>query len=353
MPNPCEQLKQEYRELEALAKEFDLEFKKAETTGSLDGAKELRAELEQRRDALQEKLWPFEALDRKEFREQYESQKAILARTGILEQLSGRELGIKAIDGREYAFPALREIQKRMRERKDVLKPKTEQGFNRLLIVPFGMKLDDLIGKYKEVILKHYQEGKLLATKDKPSDPDEPLELNESQPVYVWDRYKNADVSGNLVYFPKEFSENHQGKTKQDILKKQGGWNVLLIEDLPNIPRAGKGKELKGRKQLEAGLSPQDYLKLLQTSPQYKNETGMTPEEQIAYAMLHLEQTNQVIDNWPGKGSESCQLGAFFSAFTDRVPGAYWDRGSGQVVLVWRNPRFHDDYCGVRGLVRI
>jgi len=77
------------------------------------------------------------------------------------------------------------------------------------------------------------------------------------------------------------------------------------IETLPNIPRAGKGKELKGRKQLEAGLSPRKYLETLRTDPQYKNESGMTPEDQITYAMLYLEQTNQVVDDWQGKGSLS------------------------------------------------
>ena len=360
MPNPCQQLKQDYRELEALAKEFDLEFQKAVKTGNLERAKELRAELEQKRNALWQKLWPFEALPQKEFQEQYESQKEIFIKTGILEQLSSGELGIKAIDNKEYAFPALQEVQKRMRERKEALKLKTEQGFNRLLIVPFGLKLADLIEKYKEVILKHHQEGRLLAAKDKPSDPDEPLELNESRPVWVWNEYANADVSGSLVYFPKKFSENHQGKTKQEILKEQGGfpasrsfgagWNILLLEDLPNIPRGGKGKKLKGRKQLEAGQSPEKYLKALQTNPQYKNESGLTPEEQIAYAILHLEQTNQVVDDYSGKGSVSYQLGAYFSG-SDYIPNASWNRGSRQAYLgestLWNRRG------GVRGRVKI
>src|SRR3989338_8158419 len=52
----CQQLKQDYRKLEALAKEFDLELPKAVKTGKTERIKELRAELEQRRDALREKL---------------------------------------------------------------------------------------------------------------------------------------------------------------------------------------------------------------------------------------------------------------------------------------------------------
>ena len=196
----------------------------------------------------------------------------------------------------------------------------------------------------------------------KSSDTGEPLELDESQPVWLRDEYANADVSGSLVYFPQEFSKNHQGKTKREILKEQGGfpasrsfgagWNVLLLEDLPNIPRAGKGKELKGRKQLEAGGSAQDFLKALQTNPQYKNESGMTPEDQIVYAILHLEQTNQVIDDWQDKGSISYQLGSYFPV-SDDVPYAYWGRWGRQACLDRYDPANSSSIIGARGTVRI
>src|SRR3989338_2040371 len=52
----CQQLKQDYRKLEALAKEFDLEFPKAVKTGKTERIKELIAELELKRDAIREKL---------------------------------------------------------------------------------------------------------------------------------------------------------------------------------------------------------------------------------------------------------------------------------------------------------
>lgn len=324
----CEQIKQDYQDLKTLKQEFDLEYQKAVETGDLARAKELRAELEQKRDALADKLWPFERLPQKELKEQYASQREILERTGILEQLSSGEMGIKGIDNEEYAFPSYQEITQRMRESEEALRPKTEQGFIRLQITPFGMKLDDLIEKYKQVILKHHKEGKLLATKENPFDPDEQLELDENNPVWLWGNYRNADVNdGEMVYYPKEFSSNHQGKTKQEVLKEQGGWNILLAENLPNIPRKNKGEKIKGRKQLEAGKTPYQYLETLKTDPNYQNETGMTPEDQITCAIIHLEQTDQVIDDYrdSGKGSGSYQLGAYFSA-DGFVPGFYWDR---------------------------
>ena len=152
-------------------------------------------------------------------------------------------------------------------------------------------------------------------------------------------KYKNADINGKLVYFPKEFSEkHHQGKTKLELLKKQReGWNVMFIENLPNIPQKGEEKEIKGRKQLEAGKTPLEYLEILKTNPDYKNETGMTPEDQIIYAMKYLEQNNQIIDDYFGNGSSPCQLGSYFhTSESEAVPLVYWDRINRQACLSWQ-----------------
>ena len=284
-------------------------------------------------------------------KEQYAGQKDILRNIGVLERLSSGE-GIKGIDNKEYLIPTYEEILQRIEAKEEILKTKTEQGFTKLLIVPFGMKLDELIEKYSKVILKHHKAGKLLATKENPKDPDEPLELDENQPVWKWEGYDNADIEGKLVYFPREFSQNHQGKTKKEILKEQGGWNIILIEDLPNIPREGKGKEIKARKQFEANKTPNEYLKTLQTDKQYEHEQGMTPEDQITYAITHLEQTNQVIDDYSGKGSISYQLGAFFTA-SGNVPNASWDRGVRQAVLSGNDPVGSLPDFGARGVVRV
>lgn len=109
-----------------------------------------------------------------------------------------------------------------MRENKEMLKTKTEQGFNQLLIVPFEMKLDDLIEKHKQVILKHHKEGKLLTTKKNPTDPDELLELDESEPIWIQKEYNNTDINGELVYFPKEFSKKPPKQDQARDIKKAG-----------------------------------------------------------------------------------------------------------------------------------
>jgi len=78
----------------------------------------------------------------------------------------------------------------------------------------------------------------------------------------------------------------------------------------------------------------------------------MTPEEQIVYAIKHLEQTNQVIDDFSGKGSASYQLGAFFPA-GGCVPCAYWIRDIRRVVLGGSTPADSDSNDGVRSAVRV
>ena len=58
MPNQCEQIRQEYGDLKALKQRFDLEYKKekAEENSDLAKSKELKAELEQKIEALQNKV---------------------------------------------------------------------------------------------------------------------------------------------------------------------------------------------------------------------------------------------------------------------------------------------------------
>ena len=292
--------------------------------------------------------------------EQYKGQVEILKKAGILQELESGQLGIKGVDGKEYPLPAAEEVAERMEASKELVERKQEQGFTKLLIVPFGMKLDDLFDAYKQRILDHGQRGKLFATKKAEDDKTEhraPLALDKDQPVWVWDDYKEADVSGKLVYRPKQFSKKHQGKTKQEILKEQGGWEIMLVEDMPNIPREGNGETTKGRKQFEANDTPNNYLKTLNNAETkkadpYYGEQGMTPEEQIIYAITHLEETDEVVDDWQGNGSVSYQVGAYFPS-SGGVPSAYWDRDDRLAYLDRRSPDYRFDNCGVRPAVRI
>ena len=185
-------------------------------------------------------------------------------------------------------------------------------------------------------------------------DPTNDVTKNsEYYPLWKWEKYTNADESGNLVYYPEKFDKNnHQGKTKAEAIKEQGGWNIILIEDMPDIPRQGKGKTVGDRKQLEARSTPKEYLQTLATDPVYQHESGMTPEDQLMYAITYLEENQKIMDDYQGKGSVSYQIGAYFPS-SDDVPHAYWYRGHRQAYLSGSGVDDRVDHCGVRSAVRI
>ena len=303
-----------------------------------------------------EKIEQKGSLEALKIKEQWGSQVKILSKLGILETFpDSKQLGIRGIDGKEYPVPKPEEITEMLEANREMVLGKMEQGFTKLVIEPFAYSFDALSEKYKRAILRHHKEGKLLATKEKPADPDEPLALDENQPLYRWeDGYSHCDTENKLVYFPQEFSKNHGGHTKKELLSSDtpSGFNVWLLEDMPNIPREGKGKEVGKRKQLEANKTPAEYLKLFQTKPEYENESGLTPEADIMYTLTHLEETNQVINDYQGKGSLSYQVGGYFPASGD-VPNAYWFRVNRQAVLRGSNPASRDSYSGVRAGVRV
>ncbi|MEK7295525.1 MAG: hypothetical protein AAB018_03225 [Actinomycetota bacterium] len=371
------------KELEALFKDAKKRFLETHTEEDRQSAVLLHKELKERIASLRDKINPFERVI--SVREQYESQVTILNTVGILETFTTGEhtgeQGIIGIDGKEYPIPTYQDISRRMIDKREVLKTKIEQGFTKLILVPFGMPIDTLIEKYKQTLQRHFDEGKLFYTKADPDDPDEEQvlipKLHAEGPLYVWDQYQGGDMidpatnTSKLVYDPQEFSPDHKGKTKQDLITINGGWQILLLENMPNIPRQGKVKTQGGRTQIdtkgntitaymEAGKiipSPQEYLSAIITessnpaSP-YFQEQGMTPEEQMMYALTYLEETNQVIDDWQGNGSLSYQIRAYFPAF-GCVPIACWNRDAGRAYLSWDDRGYRRGNYGLRSAVGV
>ena len=347
----CQEAQSELAEIKSLKAEFDRAYEEAIKTGELEKAKKLRSDLESRVRNLREGL--IAPLERTlDLKHQYESQRNILANTGILEQFPSGEHGIHGIDRKDYPMPSYQEIRNLIRAKKEILETKANQGFTKLLIVPFGMKLDDLTEKYGALLLKHKAENKLFATKTKDSDPDEALDLDTNEPVWRWDKYQNADVNGELVYDPKEFSPNHGGMTKAEILQKQtSAWRVIMVESDPNIPRETKGTEIGGRQRLEAGKTPNEYRAQIGKGD-YQNESGATPEEWLIRAITTLEEKNQVIDDYQSTGSIAYNTGAYFPA-SGYVPSACWRRGSRQAGLNGDAPAARDDRIGAWSAVRV
>src|SRR3989339_1510870 len=296
----------------------------------------LEVTLKQKYDVLVELYKP-------EWPEDHKSEEHKWGRLDLIKPLPiCGEYGIVGIDGNEYPIPSYESIKARFKENKE-FKTKFNQGFTELEMIPFALPIELLAVKFGKQILKHHKAGKLFSTKANPDDPDEPLELDANQPLFTWEKWvdktkplgeQGADVSGECVYHPSLFDQtNHSGLTKQQILDNQrhtadpfAGWEVKLLEPSLNISRKGKG-EIKGeRRQLEAGQTPEQYQKTLQTEKQYQNEQGLTNEDWITQFLIHLERTNQVIDDFHGKGS-ACFLTGSFNCVSRRLGGGYWDHG--------------------------
>jgi len=297
------------------------------------------------------------------FREDYNRQYQILNRLGLLDILpESGEMGIIGIDNKEYPIPDKETIEQEIRRNREVYETKLSQGFTKIQLTPFAIPLDILIATLEQRLKEHHKQGKLFTTKEKSEDPDEQLDLNINQPVYVLDEWRGSDKNGQCKYYPTSFDKNNcGGHTKAEILKAQegsplAGWSVLLIEPNMNISRQGQGKTIGNRKQIEANQTPIDYLKQLQTDPQYANEQGLTNEDWLTILITYLEETNQVIDDPQGRGSASFLAGSFnlFSGLFSGLLGyGRWFRAGRQASLFRYDPRFQPSINGLRSAVGV
>jgi len=344
MNEKIDQLKQELGKLHEVKEKFSVgpEGSDAEF---LNARERVRALREQMVSPLEKKL---------HLKEQYEFQKQILTDNGFLETLANGELGIVDKDRNEFPFPTYQEIRKRVRENKEMLETKIEQGFTEFVITPFALPLEVLNEKLGETIVRHFNEEKLLAT------DGTKLELDIDEPVWMWKDFQNQPI----VYEPQSFAYDAQtneftqtgGKTKDELLSENGGYRLSFLENLPDLPAEGKGKEIGNRKQLEANQTPIAYLNILQTDQGHRHESGLTPEDWVAYFLSHLEKTNTVADDYDtrrgGKGAICWNIGASFLK-DGLLPGAYWNRASRHACVGGTDARYPNPLHSTRSRVGI
>jgi len=286
-----------------------------------------------------------------ELEKQYKDQVEILKKNGLIEKLPIGELGFVDINEIPRPIPTYKEILERVEAKKELLEKKEKQGFTQLLLVPFGMKLSAMAEKAKDLILKKYKQGNLKGTNG------DNLELDEETPVLLEKKYEggDADIRGKLFYYPESFLQNnHKGKTKKKILDQTGGWDIMLIEDLPDLPARGEGNTVGNREQLESDFSAHDYLTIKLKEEQYKEEQGMTPEAELAHFMHYLQKNNQVIDDWQGSGKANLNLGGFIkdAGMAGGTCFFRWQRDDKQLQISWIYPYDANNVRAARTLIR-
>jgi hypothetical protein len=269
---------------------------------------------------------------------EYARTTAALNRTGILTLLprSGNP-GVIGIDGREYPVPTQEQLQEVFARNKKLVDRKMQQGFAQLQLTPVAMPVSRLIGLMRSAIVRHAAEGLIHQTRRSPSDPLVPVRVNTEKQVWMWDTLRQALDTDELIYFPQEYSSNHRGQTKSEVVNNRcicavPGWSVGLVEDLPIMPEQGRGKTLGGRRQLEIGHSPREYLQTLQTET-YEGETGKTLEDFITEFLTHLETTDEVSNDVNDCNALWC-LGQYLKiTYAELVPTGRWYRDVGRARL--------------------
>jgi hypothetical protein len=258
---------------------------------------------------------------------QYDLQIQRLASLGLLDERDG-ELGITAIDGKRYPLPAFEVVLERLRAAH--LQEKLSQGFDTLLLVPFGLPLDRLTDAWRQGLRRNAAALRNVGA------------FNETVPLCIWSRFRDE----SLVYDHRSFIAGHGGRTKEQLLAAEGrGWDVLLVEgSLVNPPREGQGQTVGGRPQIGCGRSPAEYLHELRR----RAEIGLTPEGYIVHFLDALERRGQALD----VDAFSCLPGAYLP--TSRyVPCAYWYPESGQAGLLAYDPDGRNSDYGARAAVRV
>ncbi len=253
---------------------------------------------------------------------QYDLQRRLLSSLHLLDGNGG----ITAIDGRHYPLPGFEDILARLHA--PGIGTKLTQGFDTLLLVPFGLPLERFLTAWREGLRRSVA---ALGGRHRQLRSTELIAHVGRPPI---------------VYGPLRFAADHGGRTKEQLLAGDGrGWDVLLVEGaLQNLPGEGEGQTVGGRLQLECGRRPAEYLRALQG----RGEVGLTPEAYVIHFLDGLERRNQVLD-WQ---SASHLLGAYLPA-SHRIPAAYFNPGLGRAILSNVDPA--DDFTldGARVAVRV
>ena len=263
----------------------------------------------------------FERLEyENEFGTQYERRTNILLEAGLTTDINGNTI----------EYPSYETQRARMLEHPELL-AKMNRGFVRLQPVPIGAPLSGYLTAVEDGLRQYAKEKRLRAT------DGTVLQLDDNQPMRKWDAYNGADIDGSLVYEPVQLTtEGHGGKTKTQLIAERGPMQVLLTENLRDIPREGKGVTIGGRPQIEAGKTANRYLQMAGKGP-YELESPYALETELAHVLTHLHETGgEVLDDYRSGSGAYCP-GTWLPAH-GLVPFVCFFRDVGQLSVVGRGP---------------
>lgn len=266
-------------------------------------------------------------VDTVRLKKQYDQLFELWNGVGLLEFLpNARAAGLIGLDGKEYPIPTFEEVRQRIFSHQDLVKEKVAQGFNQLLLVPFGSPLAVILDAYATFLIHHHQAGTLLDVYS------EELYLKEAKPISFLaleedGSYGSVDATEQLAYVSLKKSElsgakqpekpftSNATQTKRELLAAGGAWQLLLVSSEVQILKPSdfilKSSKPK-RMPLAHEMNPTWYHSELETNPFYRYEEGMTIESWIALAMLYLERDNVQIERVDAENSYCLLTGSIY-----------------------------------------
>jgi len=337
IPSPLELTEQENAELTKLLNSA----RDAEKAGDIHGAMSIygqyRAEYQKLRFKESDEI--IETLN---LQEQYQKQVEILQSLGLLQENNG-SYGMDAVDDNFYPIPSFEMIREKLSSEKiKTLEKKVNQGFLKLLIVPFGMSLGMLQSKYNNFLRDKSNDHTLFSVSGKRYG-HRMMEGSYGE--------KDVNEEGGLKY-----RQGQTNKTKKQLVASGNAWQVLLVEDLDVLATEATAGTIGGRVQIHSGEPPNQYLRDLQED-QYSNEKGFTPEIWFMNCITKLYEDNIQLDAI--EDSSGCNLiGAVYEADNklrneDLTPTAGWLSSQELIVSHHQRPDQADERFGVRTAVEI
>lgn len=226
-------------------------------------------------------------------RMQYNRQLELLAAFNVTKTIGGKQVG-QGVDGRFYPVPPWEVVEAKLGTKKHLRK--YNQGFKKLLLVPYAMKLYDLA----------------RAVTNTPSSQEHMVAQEMMQIHHSEDAFKDGS---SLIYHPKRDSvRDNDGVQKEAQLEyshntddenPMNGWETVLVEDFHEISDLPLAEQQRRRRVMKADEAETKFLGLINGNSAFKFEEAMTPEQ---WLILHM---NGMADGRPyDQEKECCLLGA-------------------------------------------
>ena len=194
-------------------------------------------------------------------------------------------------------MPTFEQIHDALHANPEVYARKIEQGFTKLLIVPFGARITTLLDAYQQDVTIASEGGALLDSDGTPIDEEAMPAVTEDPALYV-----NADTHKRVCYSPEGIPNRARTKEEEIVNQAVSGWQVLLVEDVsaPGLENADIRNKVAF---FEDGFGP---LVMMQARDgvsdaalgrgDLEHEVGLTLESYLALAHQYLCEERKLLD---------------------------------------------------------